>query len=256
VYGDIARQIGGDGVAVTSIISDPSADPHSYEANPQNLLAVSKAGVVIENGGGYDDFIDTMLDGANNSGVKTLNVVDISGKAGADLNEHVWYDFPTVAKFADRLAAVLGSVDPAHAATFTANASAFRQKIAQLEATAASIKSAHDGLGVLITEPVPLYLLEAVGLRNKTPDQFSQAIEEGTDVPAAVLRQTLGLVSTKQVKMLAYNSQTTSPQTQKVLDAARANNVAVVAFTETLPSGKDYIGWMADNLSAVHTALG
>jgi zinc/manganese transport system substrate-binding protein len=258
VYGDIAGHIGGDAVTVTSIISDPSMDPHSYEANAQNLLALSRASVVIENGGGYDDFIDTMLDSANNPGVRVINVVEVSGRtspAGGELNEHVWYDFPTVSKLADELAAVLGSVDSPHTAMFTANAAAFKQKLAQLEATEKAIKSAHGGIGVAITEPVPLYLLEAAGLENKTPEQFSRAVEEGTDVPAAVLQQMMDLFTAKQVAILAYNAQTTGPQTQKVLDAAKANKVAVVPFTETLPAGQDYLTWMGDNLTAIQTAL-
>src|SRR5688572_8039425 len=93
VYGDIAARIGGDAVTITSIMSDPSADPHSYEANPQNLLALSKADIVIANGGGYDDFIDTMLGTADNPDAVVLHAADLSGLAGGDeFNEHVWYD--------------------------------------------------------------------------------------------------------------------------------------------------------------------
>ncbi len=258
VYGDIVKQIAGDKVSITSIITDPGADPHSYEANTRTQLELSKADVVIENGGGYDDFVDTMLKSADNSAAKVLNVVEISGKTaagGEELNEHVWYDFPTMAKLADQLAGALSAADPSQASTFTANAATFKQKLQQLEATEASIKAAHPDAGVAITEPVPLYLLEACGLANKTPDEFSEAIEEGTDVPAAVLQETLGLFAHKEVAVLAYNEQTTGPETDKILNAAKANNVPVVPVTETLPGGKDYLTWMSGNLSAIQTAL-
>src|SRR5690348_1175356 len=66
VYGDVVQRIAGDAAEVTSVITDPTADPHSYEANPQNQLALSKADVIVENGGGYDDFIDTMLKSSGN----------------------------------------------------------------------------------------------------------------------------------------------------------------------------------------------
>jgi zinc/manganese transport system substrate-binding protein len=259
VYGDIAKQIAGDKVSITSIISNPDADPHSYEADTRNQLALSKADVVIENGGGYDDFVDTMLKSAKNDDRKLLNVVDISGKvatAGGEFNEHVWYDFPTVAKLADQVATALSARDAADAATFRTNAATFKQKLHQLEATEASIKARHAGAGVAITEPVPLYLLQACGLTNKTPAKFSEAIEEGTEVPATVLQQTVDLFTHKQVKLLVYNEQTAGPQTQNVLDAAGANNITVVPVTETLPVGKDYLMWMTGNLSAVQTALG
>ncbi|MER7281985.1 zinc ABC transporter substrate-binding protein [Dactylosporangium sp. NPDC000244] len=257
VYGDIVKQIAGDRASITSIISNPDADPHSYEANTRTQLELSKAKVVVENGGGYDDFVDTMLKSAGGS-PKVLNVVDISGRkaeGGGELNEHVWYDFPTVQKLADQLAAALGEADPAGAATYTANAATFKQKVQQLQAREAAIKAAHTGAGVAVTEPVPLYLLEACGLVNKTPEEFSEAIEEGTDVPASVLQETIDLFAHKDVALLAYNEQTTGPETEKVLNAAKAANVAVVPVTETLPAGKDYLTWMDGNLTAIGTAL-
>jgi zinc/manganese transport system substrate-binding protein len=259
VYGDIVKQIAGDKAKVTSIISDPDADPHSYEANSRTQLELSKADVVIENGGGYDDFVDAMLKTAKNDDAKVLNVVDLSGKkapAGGDLNEHVWYDFPTVEKLVTELVTALSAKDPADASAFSAGAAAFTQKVNTMESTEASIKAAHAGAGAAITEPVPLYMLEACGLVNKTPAEFSEAIEEGTDVSAGVLAQTLALFSQKKVALLAYNEQTSGPETEKVLAAAKAGGVAVVPVTETLPAGKDYPTWMTGNLSAIQTALG
>jgi zinc/manganese transport system substrate-binding protein len=253
------KQIAGDKVKVTSIISDPDADPHSYEANSRTQLELSKADVVIENGGGYDDFVDTMLKTAKNNDAKVLNVVDISGKkapAGGDLNEHVWYDFPTVEKLVTEVVTALSAKDPADASAFSAGADAFTQKVKTMESTEASIKAAHAGAGAAITEPVPLYMLEACGLVNKTPAEFSEGIEEGTDVSAGVLAQTLALFSQKKVAVLAYNEQTSGPETEKVLAAAKAGGVAVVPVTETLPAGKDYPTWMTGNLSAIQTALG
>lgn len=257
VYGDIATTIGGDAVQVTSLMTDPAQDPHSFEASAQNQLAVSKADVVIENGGGYDDYMQNLVKGAKNSGVKVLNVVDLSGKKPVDgeLNEHVWYDFPTVQKFADALTAALSAADPSQKATFEKNASAFGQKLSALEATEARLKSTYAGEGVAITEPVPLYLLDAIGLVNKTPEKFSEAIEEENDVSPIVLKDTLQLFSGHQVKLLAYNEQTTGAETEKVLAAAKAAGIPVVPVTETLPEGMRYIEWMSGNLDAVKGAL-
>ncbi|OMI35626.1 metal ABC transporter solute-binding protein, Zn/Mn family [Streptomyces sparsogenes] len=257
VYGDIVKQIGGDKVDVTSIINDPDQDPHSYEVNTQNQLALSKAKVVIENGGGYDDFIDRMLKSSGSS-PELINAVKISGRTapkGGELNEHVWYDFPTVAGLADRIAAALGKADSAGAATFTKNAEAFKAKLNALKTKEADIKKAHGGEGIGITEPVPLYLTEASGLVNKTPDEFSEAIEEGDDVSPKILRETLALYSDKQVKALVYNAQTSGPQAEKVKAAASAAGIAVVPVTETLPEGKNYLSWMTANLDALANAL-
>lgn len=258
VWGNLAATIGGDKVAVTSIIDDPSKDPHEYEASAQNQLALSKAQVVIENGGGYDDFVDTMLASANNSSATVLNAVTISGKtapSGGELNEHVWYDFPTVEKVIDQIQTAYTSIDSADADTFATNAKNLKGSIDALVSKESDLKAKYAGQPVSITEPVPLYLLDAIGLVNKTPEKFSEAIEEGSDVAPAVQQATLKLYSSHAVKLLAYNEQTTGPETEAVLKAAKANGIPVVPVTETLPDGKDYVSWMTDNLDAIGAAL-
>ena len=256
VWGSIVRTIGGNRISVTSLITDPSADPHSYEANGQNELAVSKATLILENGGGYDDFLDRMVD-AVHSKATVLNAVEISGYVPKDgeLNEHVWYDFPTVAKVVAQVRSALSAASPADAASFAANATALDAQLTALERKEAAVKAASAGVGVAITEPVPLYLLEAAGLQNRTPPEFSEAIESENDAPAAVIKENLALFTGHQVKALVYNEQTTGPQTEQVLAAAKANRIAVVPVTETLPAGTDYVSWMNANVDAVAAAV-
>jgi zinc/manganese transport system substrate-binding protein len=258
VYGDIVKTIGGPAVAVTSIIDNPEKDPHEYEADARTQLALSKAQLVIENGGGYDDFMDTMLKSAQTKPT-VINVADVSGRnqhpADGEFNEHLWYDFPTVEKLAAQLVTDLSAAAPGQAATFESNGKAFTAQLGHLQQDEAAIKAKHAGEGVAITEPVPLYLLEAAGLVNKTPETFSAAIEEDTDVPPAVLKETEDLFDTKLVKLLAYNQQTTGPQTEAVLAAAKRNNIPVVPVTETLPTDQTYLSWMQANLRAVSSAL-
>ena len=257
VWGDVAKTIGGDQVQVTSFINDPSQDPHEYEASVRNQLAIKSAGIVIENGGGYDDFMTKMVASVGDSNT-VLNAVQISGKkapAGGDLNEHVWYDFPTVLKVAGAIKDKLATLDPAHANTFATNLANFTTQVKTLEEQAVSVKSAHNGEPVAITEPVPGYLLEACGLVNKTPEAFSAAIEDGNDVSVGVLNDTLKLFTGHQVNALVYNEQTTGPITQKVLDTAKTSNVPVVPVTETLPAGSTYVSWMKSQLTALSGAL-
>jgi zinc/manganese transport system substrate-binding protein len=259
VYGDIVKTIGGDAVAVTSVIDNPDKDPHEYEADAQTQLAISKAQLVVENGGGYDDFVDTML-AANSSKPTVVNVVEVSGydqePAEGEFNEHMWYDFPTMEKLATRLSTDLAAARPDQAETFTTNTATFTAELKKLQQGEADIKAEHAGDGVAITEPVPGYLLDAAGLVNKTPDEFSEAIEEDSDVAPAVLQETLALFEQKQVKLLAYNEQTTGPQTESVLQAAQQNGVAVVPVTETLPAGETYLTWMQKNVDAVAAGVG
>ena len=258
VYGDIVKTIGGAAVAVTSVIDRPDRDPHEYEADARTQLALSKAQLVIENGGGYDDFVDTMLKSAQTRPT-VINVSEVSGlnqhPSGGEFNEHLWYDFPTMEKLVAQLVIDLSAAAPGQAAAFESNAKAFSAQLDRLQRDEAAIKAKHAGEGVAITEPVPLYLLEAAGLVNKTPETFSAAIEEDTDVPPAVLKETENLFDTQQVKLLAYNQQTTGPQTEAVLAAAQRSNIPVVPVTETLPTNQTYLSWMQANVRAVSTAL-
>ena len=258
VYRDIVRAIAGRHADITTFIDSPGQDPHSYAANARDELAIAKADVVVENGGGYDDFVDQLRSASGAKSGTLINVVRLSGKAasgGAELNEHVWYDFATVAKLALRLSSVLGQRDHRHAAVFARNAAAFVTRLHGLERIEHGIRARYGGLGVAITEPVPLYLLQACGLANRTPTAFSDAVESGTGVSADVLHQTLDLFSSGSVHALVYNAQTSGPETTQVLDAARADHVPAVAVTETLPEGATYLSWMRANLVALRSAL-
>jgi zinc/manganese transport system substrate-binding protein len=258
VWGEVAKAVGGDAVKVTSLISQPSVDPHSFEASSSTLLAVSKADLVIENGGGYDDFMDRMVE-SSSSKAAVLNAVDISGRAadaGAELNEHVWYDLPSVGKVADAIAEQLGDEQPAEAERFTARAAAFTAQTRRLTAQAAQLRKQVAGERIGITEPVPLYLTEAAGLVDATPPEFSEAVEEGDDVSPRVLQETLDLYAQKKVVALVYNEQTSGPVTDKVLDSARKAGIPVVPVRETLPAGTGYVRWMQQNLTALGDAVG
>ena len=241
VYGDIAAAIGGDLVEVTSIVSDPAQDPHSVEGNARVQLALSKADIVITNGGGYDDWVDTLLAASGNDNATVINVTEISGYDATDgFNEHLWYDFETMQKLVQVLGIEIG-----------ASSTEFADTLAELQAREAAMAAAGHETAVAITEPVPVYLLAASGFTNVTPNAFSEAIEEGSDVPPAALRDTLALMTDGSARVLVYNEQTTSPETEQVKAAAIAAGVGVVPMTETLPGGLSYLEWMAANLAAL-----
>ena len=254
VYGSIATAIAGDYADVTSLIDSTAQDPHSFEGSARTQLALSKADLVIENGGGYDDFVDVMLRGANNPDVVLVNAVDVAGPT-AEGNEHVWYSPDYMIALAATLSDELATLDPANATEFRANADAFDTKLRAVRDQLGQIAADHSGEGVAITEPVPLYFLQAAGLNNLTPPQFSKAIEEGDGVSPALLAETLSLFSSGAVRALVYNTQTEGPETQKLRDAATQNGIPVIGFTETLPDGLDFPGWMAANAEALAGAL-
>ncbi|WP_026551127.1 zinc ABC transporter substrate-binding protein [Arthrobacter sp. H20] len=278
VYGDIAETIGGDGVSVTSIVDSLAQDPHSYEATVQDKLAVSEADLVIENGGGYDPFLHNLADEVEMDHDFMISAVSIAGydegeseeehaehegeseeehaeHAHGSFNEHVWYDLEAMGAVAGAIGDKLSEIDPENAETYSANVGEFNDGIAALTDRLAAMSADSDGETVAITEPVPVYLLEAAGLENITPGDYSEAIEEGSDVSVAVLNEMMTLMEDESLAFLAYNEQTESPQTQAVRDAADAAGVEIVNFTETVPDGEDFLTWMTSNVDGIESVL-
>ena len=280
VYGQIAEEIGGDLVDVTSIVANESQEPHSFEPSARDQLAVSKADLVIENGGGYDSFIDALIESSGteapvvtaveyshdwpeNSGHDEESAEDDEDHAHdhgdhehvEGFNEHVWYDPHTIAHVAEAIATELGELSPDDAETFTANAEAFSGEVDGLEASLDETGAAHSGGKVFVTEPVPVYLVRAAGLENATPDAFSEAVEEGQDVAPATLLESLALVQGGEVRVVITNTQTGGAETQEIVAEADGLGIPVIAFSETLPEGQTYISWMQANIEALSTAL-
>ncbi len=254
VYGNIAEQIAGGRAEVVSIVSSAAQDPHSYEASAQDQLTISQADLIIENGGGYDPFIDTLIAGSGSTAV-VINASEVSGLIEGG-NEHVWYSLSDVTKVAGTIAAELSELDSANAEEYNANYDAFAAEIAELQEQATAVRATAAGGIAAVTELIAVYLLEEIGLVNETPADFTEAIEEGADVSPSALQAVLTLIASGRVVVLAYNSQTESPETERVREAAEAAGVPVVSFLETLPEGSDYVSWQKANLEALAAALG
>jgi zinc/manganese transport system substrate-binding protein len=257
VYGSIVESVGGDRVDVTSIVSDPSRDPHSVEPSARVQLALARADVVVENGGGYDDYVDTLLAGTTNTGATVINATAVSGyDTSGTFNEHVFYDVPTMIAVVHKVEMGLAAHDPGSATVFDNNATTLIARLRALQSRIDAVASTWRGTGVAITEPVPLYLLNALGLENLTPPEFSEAIEDERDVPPLTLQQTLALFADGKVRVLVYNEQTESAQTEHVKAAAIAAGVPVVGVTETLSNANgEYVQWLTAEVDAIEEAL-
>ena len=277
VYAQLAEEIGGDLVDATAIVSSTGQDPHSFEPSARDQLTVQRAGLIIENGGGYDAFVDALIE-SSGSEAPVITAVEFShdwpDNAGHDaesegehtdehgdhehvegFNEHVWYDPHTVEHLAEEIAHELSELLPEHAATFEANAEAFAAGTADLEAALADIDAAHAGAEVFVTEPVPLYLVASAGLVNATPDAFSEAVEEGQDVSPSTLLDSLDLLRSGEVSVVIVNTQTGGAETTEVVAEADAQGIPVIEFSETLPDGQTYLSWMQANIEALAGAL-
>jgi len=280
VYGQLVEQIGGDLVDVTSIVSSANGDPHEFEPSARDQLAVAHAQLIVENGGGYDSFVDALIE-SSGSDADVLTAVefshaweggaphedsgedehDDSGEHSHDhehiegFNEHVWYDVRAMADLALGIASKLEALDPDNGDLFHDNAAAFTAEIEAIEAQLAEIDAADAGAGVFVTEPVPVYFVEAAGLIDLTPDAFSEAVEEGQDVPPATLLEALDLIASGDVRVVIANTQTGGAETTRVVNEADSHGIPVIEFSETLPEGQTYLSWMQANATTLAEAL-
>lgn len=259
-WGDIASQIGGSHVKVTSVISNPDDDPHEYESSSRNAIAVATSRLVIENGLGYDDFMGKLVD-SSGAHPKVIDVADVLGVGGDDPNPHLWYDTARLPEVAAAIASDLSALDPKHKDVFEANAQAFDRSLQPLLATIARIKGRYAGAKVAYTERVPGYLVEAAGLELGIPASFSQAVEDGSD-PSP--RDTVAFddaIKSRAVKVLLYNAQVTDTQTTQIKQLAASSGVPIVGVTETMPpSYQHFQDWQLaqdrDLLTALQKAEG
>ena len=254
-YGDMAAQIGGARVSVTSILSDPTADPHLFEPGIQNELAVSQARLVIQNGAGYDAFMTKLETAAPSKRRVVVTIADVLGVHGRDANPHLWYDVPALGRIAGAIAAGLERADPVHAAGYRAGLRRFTAALRPLVAQVAQIEKRFAGTRVAYTEPVPGYLLTAAGLKNVAPNSFTRAIANGTEPPPQAVATMLSLVRNGHAKVLLYNSQAVSPLTTRVRAAAVQAGTPVVGVTETLPHGTSFQQWQLAQARALYRAL-
>ncbi len=255
-YGNVAEQIGGRYVSVTSVESDPNTDPHTYEVSPGVAQDVSAAQLVIQNGVGYDDFMTKIESASANAKRRVLNVQHLLGLPDSTSNPHLWYSPGTMPKVADALATDLATVKPTEATYFRANAARFIESLHPWLAALARFKAAHPDTAVATTEPVADSMLEAAGTRNLTPFGLQADIMNGVDPsPQDVTLQT-GLFSGHKVKVLVYNQQVTDSLTDSFIAAAKSADIPIIGVYETMPApGFDYQSWMLAEVQALQKAV-
>ena len=253
VWGSIAAAIGGDKVEVTSIIDNANKDPHSYEATARDQLAVEKADLVIANGGGYDDFIDTMSQAAGNKQIFRASSA-VTSVAWQE-NEHLWFSLQAVAEVAAALADTLASIDGENTQTYLANSTAYLAELTTLASEVGKLKNITNGYSYFGTEPLAVWLMADLGFADKTPAEFAEAIENETDVPPVTMKESLDLIASGKLNYLVINAQTQNSQVQQIIDAARDAGLRAVVLSEILPEGESYLTWMAANLKTLNPGM-
>jgi zinc/manganese transport system substrate-binding protein len=255
-YVNVIEQIGGKYVKVTAIESNPNTDPHTFEASPSVAEAVSAASLLIENGVGYDTYMEKIESASPNSSRKVIDVQHLLGLPDSTPNPHLWYKRETMPAVAKALVSDLSALQPAHAAYFQENAKKFEASLKPWHAAIAKFKAAYPNTPVATTEPVGDYMLEAAGTKNMTPFTLQAAIMNGTDpAPQNVTLQN-SLFTGHKVKVFVYNQQVTDTLTNSFRELALKEGIPVVGVYETMPvPGYDYQSWMLAEVQALEKAV-
>jgi zinc/manganese transport system substrate-binding protein len=255
-YANVIQQIGGKYAQVYAIMSNPATDPHTYEASSSVAQKISAAQLVIQNGVGYDTFMNTIENAAPNSKRKVINVQKLLGLPDSTPNPHLWYKPTTMPVVANAIANDLASLDPAHASYFRANAHTFISSLAAWNQALATFKAKYGRTPVATTEPVADYMLQAAGADNLTPFTFQANIMNGVDPSAQNVALEKSLFTQHKVKAFLYNQQVTSSLTQSFVTLAHQNGIPVVGVYETMPvPGYDYQSWMQTEVQDLQKAV-
>jgi len=255
-YANVIEQIGGRYVKVTAIQSNPNTDPHTFEASPSVAQAVGAAKLLIENGVGYDTYMEKIEAASPSSSRKVIDVQKLLGLPDSTANPHLWYKPETMPAVAKALVSDLSALDPAHAAYFRERANSFEASLQPWYAAIAKFKGAYPGTPVATTEPVGDYMLEALGAKNMTPFTLQASIMNGTDPAPQNVTLENGLFSGHKVRVLVYNQQVTDSLTQSFLKLAAEHGIPVVGVYETMPvPGYDYQSWMLAEVTSLEQAV-
>jgi len=254
-WGSIAAQLGGTHVSVTSIVTNPNADPHDYESSTKDARAFATADYVILNGAGYDDWASKLLSANPNPSRKVFTVADPLNKKAGD-NPHFWYNPDWVEQVADKITADFQAIDSADASYFSQQRAAFRTALQPYHDRIAKIRAAFSGVPVGSTESIFEYLATALGLNLISPPEFMKAVAEGNDPPAQTVAEFHDLIAGKKIKVLVHNVQTSTNITEELKRQATNNGIPVVGVSETLqPVDATYQEWQNAQLLTLQNAL-
>jgi zinc/manganese transport system substrate-binding protein len=252
-YGDLAQQVGGPNVRVTSILTNPDQDPHLFEASASTARDIAAARIVIYNGADYDAWMNKLLAASRASGRITIEVAKLVGKKAGD-NPHLWYDPLTMPAVAKALAAQLAKLDPEHRGEYEARRDAFDASLKPLTDKIAALRQQYAGTTVTATEPVFGYMADAIKLKVRN-QRFQLAIMNNTEPSASEIAAFQKDLKTRAVKVLLYNNQTSEKLTERMRAIAKESGVPVVGVSETEPDGAKYQDWMLSQLTALETGL-
>jgi zinc/manganese transport system substrate-binding protein len=255
-YANVLSQIGRQYVHVSSILNNPNTDPHTFESSPSVAEEVSTAELIVQNGVGYDRFMNTIESASPSSSRKVIVVQNLLGLPDSTPNPHLWYDPKTMPAVAKAIANDLSALQPNNASYFQANLRTFDASLTPWLNAIAEFKTKYGGAAAATTEPVADYLLTAMGIDNLTPFQFQADIMNGVDPAPQDVSLENGFFTNHKVKVFCYNQQVVDSLTISIRTTAEQAGIPVVGVYETMPTpGYNYQSWMLAEVNAIQKAV-
>lgn len=242
VYSDIAKNVVGKYGTAQAIITKSSVDPHDFEPTTADAKKLSNATIVVENGLGYDSWMNKLASSVSKKPVSVGE--DLMGLKKGD-NPHIWYNLSMPTKYVNYLVKRLSKIDKKHAKYFRENGDKYLAKIAQIKKTAKSING-KDQKPVYVSEPVFDYALKEAGFKIGDKE-FEEAVENGTDPSPKTINQMTNAINDKKISFFVNNTQASSATVNTFVKLAKKNNIPVLKVRETIPDNTTYLKWMQDN---------
>jgi zinc/manganese transport system substrate-binding protein len=241
---------------VTSVIASPATDPHDYEPTAADARTMAGAQLAIVNGIGYDPWAGKLIAANPVHGRVVLDVGDLVGLEPG-VNPHRWYSPADVQRVIDQIARDYAKLDPKSAAYFKQQKKRFETRgLAQYRRLLTTIERKYHGVPVGASESIFAPLAQAVGLKLLTPTSFLKAISEGTEPTAADKTTIDRQIASRQIEVWIFNSQNSTPDVQRITDAARKKSIPVTTITETpTPASVSFQAWQSRQLDALAAAL-
>jgi zinc/manganese transport system substrate-binding protein len=261
ILADLARNVGGDRVAVTSLVA-PDGDAHVYAPTPNDAKKLSDAQLVLANGLGFEGWIARLVKSSTtkaptvtaSTGIKPLKATDSHGHGGSD--PHAWQSVANAKIYVGNIRDGLVKVDPAGRATYEANATAYLAKLDALDAEvkAAVAKIPAERRRIITTHDAFGYFGSTYGLTFIAPAGVSTESEASAKDVARIITQIK-----KQKIPAVFLENVSDPRLMQQIAKESGARVGGKLYSDALsaPGGQasTYLDMMRSNVREFSTAL-
>ncbi|MCJ2081956.1 metal ABC transporter substrate-binding protein [Methylobacterium sp. J-090] len=267
ILGDLAAQVGGERVAVTTLVK-PDADAHGYAPAPSDARTLAAADLVVVNGLGLEGWIDRLIKASGakapvvvaSKGIKPIEEADDHGHGHAHdhhADPHAWQSIVNAKVYVANIRDGLSRRDPTHAAEYAARATAYLGELDALEgevrATIAKIPPAQRR--IITTHDAFGYFTAAYGLTFIAPQGVSTDSEASPRDVARIVRQ-IRAEKIPAVFLETIADPRLMEQIARESGAALGGKVYSDALSGPDGPAPTYVAMMRNNLNAFAKALG